>query len=311
MKWLLVALILPICSVGQNLVPNSSFEDGYDCPFNISQFFVNDWFNPSLETTPDYYHACSNYPIVGIPQNICGYEFPRAGDGYIGLVLGSRTQGDYREYACIELDAQLESGTEYEVSFFLSLADSSNFSVNSLGVQLSSSVPVQIFAHEIPLNNPLFNSDTSIYHNKVGWSEFRVSYLALGGESYLSIGNFSEFNQTVFFPTSFGGDTTSSNNFSYAYYYIDEVSVTRKRELGIAMADANSEVGIYPNPVSDMMLVMGLPTGSDVTIVNGVGSMVLTVKSETKTFSIETSNLPDGIYFLVTETGSFKFSIIR
>src|SRR4029078_168247 len=73
-------------SVSQNLVNNPGFEIFSMCPNNSSQLnLATGWNTSSL--SPDYYDACAGSgTIAGVPENICGYQQPNGGDGYIGLL---------------------------------------------------------------------------------------------------------------------------------------------------------------------------------------------------------------------------------
>ena len=69
---------------------------------------------------------------MGTPENFNGSHPADFGTGYAGLYLYAPE--DYREYLQAELTAPLEKGKTYRVSFFVSLAERSDFAVKEFGV---------------------------------------------------------------------------------------------------------------------------------------------------------------------------------
>jgi OmpA-OmpF porin, OOP family len=79
-----------------NLVPNSSFEDSTQCPFNPGQIsFSIPWITPTGSSS-DYFNAC-NGGNVGVPNNAGGNQLARTGNAYAGIdAYGAGT--NVREY---------------------------------------------------------------------------------------------------------------------------------------------------------------------------------------------------------------------
>src|SRR5437868_1394732 len=111
----LISILLPIVVIGQNLVPNSGFENFNQCPTGISGIFysttyssfpsVQDWTNPLINTSPDYLHTCAAASSgVHVPEGTFGHEWPHGGNAYAGINAwqGAKTGNvwtlDYREY---------------------------------------------------------------------------------------------------------------------------------------------------------------------------------------------------------------------
>ena len=76
--------------LGQNLIPNSSFEIYDTCPTTLStpgDYQINHalgWYSPTYATS-DYYNAC-NPGIVSIPSNLLGYQVAMDGNWTTSLV---------------------------------------------------------------------------------------------------------------------------------------------------------------------------------------------------------------------------------
>lgn len=106
----------------ENLVPNGSFEEYWDCPIsnnlNNGQFEkAKGWWSPT-NATPDYFNRCNN-GIVGIPTNFWGYQEAFQGDGYVGFgPVAWTNDGQYVgfEYLRTELNSTLLLCVEYTIN---------------------------------------------------------------------------------------------------------------------------------------------------------------------------------------------------
>src|SRR5690606_30479231 len=67
-----------LTGVGQNLVPNPSFEEYLECPFSTVELQnqVIGWY--SWNESPDFFYECSNdlAGLAGVPGNVFGYQYP-------------------------------------------------------------------------------------------------------------------------------------------------------------------------------------------------------------------------------------------
>ena len=71
--------------IGQNLVPNPSFEDIVNCPYQFNQVsYAAGWFITS--NSPDYFNTCASGPDISIPYNWFGYHYPSSGNAYAGFL---------------------------------------------------------------------------------------------------------------------------------------------------------------------------------------------------------------------------------
>jgi len=205
----------------QNLVPNPSFEYYTQCPWDAGGSgqlnFAYTWQSPTTGT-PDLFNSCSSIASSSVPSNGIGYEYAHNGNGYSGIycyykwILG-------REYIQVQLIDSLQKNTIYCVEFYVSLADKSDYAVNNIGAFLSTD-SVRSNTSLIVCTPQIVNSSANPLTNKTGWTKISGSFIANGGEKYITIGNFND---------DANSDTVrvSSNgwNGSIAYYYIDEVSV--------------------------------------------------------------------------------------
>ena len=210
-KLLLLCCLLSFTSFAQNLVPNYSFEDTLSCPDNQAQIYKTPpWFQPTTGT-PDYYNECSS--IMGIPG--AGSQYPKTGKGYAGIFVFSSFL--YREYIEAPLISPLIAGKKYCVEFYVNLSDSCNIAIDALGLYFSTGSITSSNYFNLPDLPQIKNPDGNILKDKNNWKAISGEYIAIGGENFITIGNFKDdvnTNSTIVL-----GDRPES------YYYIEDVSV--------------------------------------------------------------------------------------
>ncbi len=249
-----------------NLVPNASFEDtvGGNC---WTQMLVD---NPLLTThylknwctyknmTPDYYNPCANffsgnpYPNqASIPHNCYGYQYPRSGDGYVGILLyGLNNLPDSTnissELAVIKLKQKLKANTCYYGEFFYSFSNINAISINQLGMMLSqTTATLNPFIFDNTINYQLQLDTTQFLSDTSNWTKISGKFVAQGGEEFLTIGNIRDgaHVKKQFINTSFSTPCGISNPHAGVYVYIDDVSIY---ELPTPQLQSNA-ITICPN----------------------------------------------------------------
>lgn len=198
----------------QNLVPNPNFETFEYCPSSISQIALAiPWVTPT-EATPDYYHSCCDNLAADVPTNWGGYQQPLTGQAYAGCYF--RGLNDYREYLQVELATPMEPGICYQVGFFMNAMDQW-CGANQAGVFISAQAPSLMGQTVLPFD-PQITGNGGFYTDTGAWMEISGLYPALGGERYITIGNFKNNFETII-------DPTCTNTNVNVYYYIDSVYV--------------------------------------------------------------------------------------
>jgi len=223
----IMAFLAKGVSAAPNLVPNPSFELKTSCPAGMSSFQITGvtlWLAPT-NASPDYFHVCATSASnVSTPANGLGNQTARTGQAYAGFIL--RPVNDYREYLETPLSAPLVAGVTYNVSFYVSLSDASQWAVDKIGAYLSGgSVGPVNTAGVLTVVPQLVNPNGNFITNKSDWTLVSGTYIALGGEDHLTIGNFSD-NISTTPTTGLGGFYPGS------YYYIDDVSVEEAEKQG-------------------------------------------------------------------------------
>ena len=220
----------------QNLVRNCNLEEMIVCPSSHGQLaFCNYWYSPGPGTS-DYLNACNN-GSVGVPVNQFGYQLAHSGQAYAHLILYYPRQGQYREYMQCELACTLQAGKEYKVSFYVSCADDSRYAIDAIGMYFSTDAIQQSGLEQIPITGPVHveNTQGAVIDSKTEWVMINGTYVANGGERFVTIGNFQfNDNTTVQEFASFDLEVGS--------YYIDDISV----ECTTPILDLGNDTTICP-----------------------------------------------------------------
>jgi OOP family OmpA-OmpF porin len=207
MKLLLLFSLACFCFLARaqpNLVPNWSFEEKDDCPSFVGDFApVSFWIDPNWGSA-DYYNWCDTTNTVGVPSNVGGYQNAHTGDAYVGIATYHWAT---REYVQAEFISPMIPQKRYEVEFYVSLPDSSNYASNEMGAYLSvnpiSNTGGDPFLVTPQITNPLSNN----LDDKVNWMKISGEFIAVGGEQYITIGNFKSNANTVVDSLANGGVT--------------------------------------------------------------------------------------------------------
>lgn len=211
----------------QNLVNNSGFEITNSCPEEKGKVGeAVGWFIPNFGTS-DLYHECGS-DLWSPGNNEYGYQEPAVGNAFVGIRVYATWGDDNREYISNMLIQSLDSGKNYEVSFKVSLADGNEvgYATDDLGLYLSADNPTN--ANFFSLTPQIENQENNFIDNTDDWVEISGCYQAIGGEQYLTIGNFkNDQNTTV-------TEVPKFNWSDQAYYYIDDVVI---KEITESMID--------------------------------------------------------------------------
>lgn len=231
--------------LAQNLVKNPSFEAFSRCPKALGNFGadVDDWSTPTQGST-DYFHSCSK--AMGTPKNFNGTQPADFGEGYAGLYFYA--PGDYREYLQAELAQPLIPDRTYRISFYVSLAERSDFAVKEFGILFSKDkidIPIKKELSKKQLYRVKTNKYTflevgysNFYSDTKDWIQVYTQFTAKGGERFMTLGNFKPNARTRLFKTK-------RNAQQGAYYYIDMVLLealnAKKRSSDTATAETVDE----------------------------------------------------------------------
>ncbi len=211
-RLLFASFFIPLGLEAQNLIPNSDFEDYYDCPTQIGQLHLaKHWFSPN-GGTPEYFNST------------CKSEWNKAhrGDGYVGLILfGQYTK--IVEYIGIELSEPLVAKEDYDISFQVR-ADRSPIYIDRIDFVAVDEDPS--IKHWAPLRlKSNFSHSGTIIKNQDSWKEIAGTFTAEGGERFVIIGNFQHEAQLL---QEADPQVKERKPGWYSYYLIDDVVLSAK-----------------------------------------------------------------------------------
>ncbi len=215
----LIPMLSASFAFGQNLVRNCELEQNNGCPTYHGQISrCRFWVSPG-EGTTDYLHVCNN-GNYSVPINQWGNQEARSGVAYAHIISYYPSQGNFSEYLQTELACELQEGKSYVVSFYVSCADDSYYSIDGMGAQFSVNPLIQTLDNIIEITGDVHvaNPLGHVIDDKEGWTKIHGTYVAQGGEKYITIGNFLHAVDLTI-------ETFSSWQTSIASYYVDDVSV--------------------------------------------------------------------------------------
>ena len=315
--YLLIPILLSINSIGQNLVPNYSFEDTIKCPdaYFYFQGYVSNW--GGIE--PGYFSPfCNDGGLGGMPSNAFGYQYPHTGNAYVGIYTfvdagkdsttpTYKASHNLRDYLQVQLQSILVPGTKYYTTVYVSLGDSFKYACNDLGVCFSDSALNLSSRRVLSYHVPQIINDTS--HNlltgKINWKKISGSFIANGGENYMIIGDFNNDKHV---------DTLNTDTIGYpihqwlaSYYFIDDVIVSPDSNYADSVITATQNVNkpkeelvIFPNPSNGKFTIQSsvVSGNSLVEIYNELGQKVYssTLQQAQGDNQIDLSKEPSGIY---------------
>lgn len=296
-------LFQSISLVSQNLVPNYNFEIFSMCPYANGQIdFANNWHSGTSNGTPDYFHRCG-VGAFSINNNSTGGIEPFSGDAYAGFYASMQFAGtDVKEYIQAQLLQELDSNTEYYISFHISLSGQSKTGVSSIGILFSKSDSINHNGY-LATDTPQIQTNIQEPITDKSWTKHTWIYKANGSEKFITIGNFKSDSAS-------GITNANSGQHLMSYYYIDDVCVS------LNPADCNIdttttyitnvtkpqfEFKVFPNPARDfIMLTYSSNTNLAYEIINLLGQSVTGVKqlNNNGKEQINTSGINEGIYLL-------------
>ena len=224
-------------TLGQNLVSNGSFVELDTCDFygslgNIR--YVKDWHSTFyLESTnPNNWHGstdfftndCGNYSNGQVPKNVVGSQNPRLFKNYGGFWhAGGGFPAGWREGIQNHLVTELDTGVEYCFQAFISLADSilwGNSAANNLDILVTDTMyTVPTYGPDTIANATFQIINPDYFQDKENWMKVSGSFVANGGEQWLSITNLKHLDSlNVLHLIPNPVDVA-------AYYYIEDVSL--------------------------------------------------------------------------------------
>ena len=305
----LLCCVRPGTAHAQNLIPNASFEElDVECTGPMTYDQLVEWTTGLCSAGGTLAHQCSSdngFPTHGTPGNAIGYQAPVDGMAYCALYTYTLNPQAYNPYSItVPLLAPLSPGVEYCFAVHASLADRSAYSTPEMHVLFTP----QILSGCNGSDTTVWLNTAQITLNTVGvdtasWSLLSGSFVAAGGEAYLTIGNFRGLQDP---DTVYMGPTSWPS--MRAMYYLDAlelrqcvVSVTEQARQGLQAA--------Y-DPRTRRLAVRTDQGGvlSMVELHDMAGRTVPTRVVGTEPIQIDLGSIPNGVYVVQVRAGSHMLS---
>lgn len=217
--------------LGQNLVPNPSFEEADTLPWIFYDNFTEivHYWDKGTAIEPSYCHTQTPSPNGGFlgwpnPTNI---QMPRT--GYASTLCSTlKIQGifgfsDRRSYPTVKLKSSIPVGSKVYAEFYCSAhewpAGFPNFVTNNQGMYLSKDSIYNTGA-ELILVTPQINN-AQILDEYTDWVKVSGAFIANTELKFVTIGNFFTPSSTLMQIDS----TSNPNEFYTSWFYLDDVKV--------------------------------------------------------------------------------------
>ena len=248
--YILLNTLLCLNSKAQvNLVSNPSFEDtvGNQCfsQMGVNQLgvlnpFLKNWYSSSNFGSPDYMNVCANpFALItfnwtsSVPLNRYGYQVPRTGSAYVGMGTyivydPNDSNSILVEYISVKLNQVLKPNICYYTEFYASMADYCEISINQLSILFTQNTFTTATGSFTNTIQPQVQWDTIQYFtDTLNWVKISGSFVAQGGEQYLSIGNFKDGVHTkkIGITSNFITPETTPGSRKFSFVFIDDVSL--------------------------------------------------------------------------------------
>lgn len=297
-----------------NLVPNPSFEDTINCPYQSGDIGkATGW--TTLCGSPDFFNICNQYDW-GVPNNIFGYQQAASGNAYAGFATYSSDSPESREFAACNLSIPLIIGTKYYISFKVALSLNSmsqtNYASDKIGATFTTGTYI---CNSLITNNPPVFTD-SIITDSLNWTRITGFFVADSAYTYLAIGNFFDDANT---------DTVKFfNDFSdNAYYYLDDVAVSTDSSFvynysystSITESNLQHQITVYPNPANNFINIQsGFNAPFDIVIYNSNGQLLYTEQDvNTDNLQLDINPYNSGLLFIkiTSQNNQFMYKLLK
>lgn len=288
-----------------NVIVNYNlFEEFSECPTTNGQISLAEPWRAVYGGGVCYFHECGTDPW-GIPENYDGWQYPRTGVAYIAHAFWYLFPNLEGQFSGVPLVSPLIAGKKYHVEFYTSLHDSIWYAIKNIGVYFSQNQPPANIITLLSYEPQVRYTGDEYLNDRVNWTKIEGSFIANGGEQFITIGNFDGHNNTdtIFVPGGGGYSVQPEGTWDGAIYYIDDVLVELDTTVGINELE-NVIFEVYPNPTKDVVTVeTDVKEKTALEITDLTGRVVLTAELTADKTTIDLSGFAAGIYTAVLLEG--------
>ncbi|MBK8845845.1 MAG: T9SS type A sorting domain-containing protein [Bacteroidetes bacterium] len=221
---IMVFLLFSKNILSQNLISNPGFEDTLDCwtwwnNGNLPALPCIGWYE-SIGTADfwslSYTQGCGTAPFPNNPT--FGYQKPRNGDCCVGFGFLIFPNGNDRECITSKLVDSCKYGRNYQVSFYVNAANNAKIVIDKIGAYFSKDSLNPDSNYMFKILPQIENQSGNILLDTANWMQVKGSFIAKGGEQFITIGCFRpDSNLTI--------DSTNNWSQPLGYYFLDDISV--------------------------------------------------------------------------------------
>lgn len=247
-----------------NLIPNGGFENLVGVPEDKGQVYLaQPWYSTAASrgVPADIFHKRARYADLR-EQNYVGEQAPHSGEAYAGISILRGGEVDYREFMQVTLMEPLKKGELYELEFYVSLSEYSEFATSSLGFFFSQRPPLLIENGFLMSKPQVEIPAENIITEKNNWVRIASQFKAGGGEILVTLGNFKSREEAPKIKVAPIGNLPvrqkswkeklqnigKESDETFAYYYIDDIKLTRVTEKQPEVIAKAPEPGPVPAP---------------------------------------------------------------
>lgn len=207
-RFFLFGLLFGYCvmvNAQPNLVPNGDMELYDACPegfYGLDYYLeptILNWLEATVASA-DFYHPCATVASgMTVPSGFFySWQQAHSGDAYLGIYLKS-VGTEYREYVTVELLEPLEAGRCYYFEMYVAPNETNifgyaAFATDRIGVHFSIDRigPLDpFFLAALSSYTPQIEHPTGVFiTDTLNWTKVTGVYPAVGGEQWITIGNF-------------------------------------------------------------------------------------------------------------------------
>lgn len=209
--------------LGISLIPNHSFEDHSCCPSGYSQLNCADTWIQASGATSDYWHTCGSTNSAPLP--------PPDGNGFAGYIhMGT----GYQEFIGACLVEPMLAGNTYNLKFQMASTETANFAF--WGAADCNALPF---------------GGSACPQGVGSWQILSQQVVPLGGNTWHTVTMSLTLTQDIY--AVLLGPDCSNGTGGYAYYYVDNLSLSSSilQPVEIQGAYCTNDITLHSGAASD------------------------------------------------------------
>lgn len=223
----------------QNLIPNPSFEEYLQLPDSSNHhiYLAVPWVSSVWPIPGAYAYYFYELTFLGIYTS---FHKARTGLCFAGLYHYCKCCYE-RTNLEVKLTAPLEKGKKYCISFYVSLDGRSPHAVGNFGAYFSPNFYFwpYFYIHDTTIT-PNFKVSSPVITDTLNWIKISGSFVAQGGEEYVTIQNFDDDNNTNVVQL-----VSNPSSVLCSGYYYDDIAVY-PCDAPVYVADAGPDQMLCP-----------------------------------------------------------------